>query len=101
VWHNDHAYSFGASQTPWGGRRASGLGRTGSRHGLYALSHVKLVDADRGRLTPGWWYPYGDRAVDGLRGLLGALYADGLGSRARAVVEHRRGLAHLARKTLR
>ena len=66
VWHNDHAYSFGASQAPWGGRRASGLGRTGSRHGLYALSHVKLVDADRGRLTPGWWFPYGDAAVDGL-----------------------------------
>jgi len=101
VWHNDHAYSFGASQTPWGGRRSSGLGRTGSRHGLYALSHVKLVDADRGRLTPGWWYPYGDRAVDGLRGLVGALYAEGVGSRVRSVVEHRRGLAHLARKTLR
>ena len=62
---------------------------------------MKLVDADRGRLTPGWWYPYGDSAVDGLRGLLGALYADGLGARARAVVDHRRGLAHLVRKTLR
>jgi acyl-CoA reductase-like NAD-dependent aldehyde dehydrogenase len=101
VWHNDHAYSFGASQTPWGGRRSSGLGRTGSRHGLYALSHVKLVDADRGWLTPGWWYPYGDSAVDGLRGLLGVLYADGLGARARAVAVHRRGLAHLVRKSLR
>jgi acyl-CoA reductase-like NAD-dependent aldehyde dehydrogenase len=101
VWHNDHAYSFGASQTPWGGRRGSGLGRTGSRHGLYALSHVKLVDADRGWLTPGWWYPYGDRAVDGLQGLLGALYADGVGQRARAALEHRRGLVHLVRKTLR
>jgi len=65
------------------------------------LSNVKLVDADRGWLTPGWWYPYGDRAVDGLRGLLGALYADGVESRARAVVEHRRGLLHLVRKTLR
>jgi acyl-CoA reductase-like NAD-dependent aldehyde dehydrogenase len=101
VWHNDHAYSFGASQTPWGGRRGSGLGRTGSRHGLYALSHVKLVDADRGRLTPGWWYPYGTRAVDGLQGLLGLLYADGLRARARSAVDHRRGLAHLVRKTLR
>ncbi len=101
VWHNDHAYSFGASQTPWGGGRGSGLGRMGSRHGLYALSHVKLVDTDRGRLTPGWWYPYGDRAVEGLRGLVGALYADGLGSRARAAIESRRGLVHLARKTLR
>jgi acyl-CoA reductase-like NAD-dependent aldehyde dehydrogenase len=101
VWHNDHAYSFGASQTPWGGRRASGLGRTGSKHGLYALSHVKLVDADRGLLTPGWWYPYGPRAVDGLQGLIGALYADGVRARLTAAVEHRRGLAHLVRKTLR
>jgi succinate-semialdehyde dehydrogenase/glutarate-semialdehyde dehydrogenase len=101
VWHNDHAYSFGASQTPWGGRGSSGLGRTGSRHGLYALSHVKLVDADRGRLTPGWWFPYGDAAVDGIRGLLGGLHADGIGARVRAVAAHRRGLAHLARKVLR
>jgi len=101
VWHNDHAYSFGAPQAPWGGRRASGLGRTGSRHGLFALSHVKLVDTDRGRLTPGWWYPYGDRAVDGLRGLVGALYAEGASTRVRAIAGHRRGLAHLARKTLR
>ena len=101
VWVNDHAYSFGAAQAPWGGRRASGLGRTGSRHGLYALSHVKLVDADRGRLTPGWWYPYGDRVVDGMRGLLGGLYADGPVARARAVLGHRRGLAHLARRMLR
>jgi succinate-semialdehyde dehydrogenase/glutarate-semialdehyde dehydrogenase len=101
VWHNDHAYSFGASQTPWGGRRASGLGRTGSRHGLYALSHTKLVDSDRGGLTPGWWFPYGGQAVDGLRGLLGALYADGAGARIRAIAGHRRGLVHLARKALR
>jgi succinate-semialdehyde dehydrogenase/glutarate-semialdehyde dehydrogenase len=101
VWVNDHAYSFGASQAPWGGRRASGLGRTGSQHGLYALSHVKLVDSDRGRLTPGWWYPYGERAVDGLTGLLGALYAEGTATRVRALVGHRRGLAHLVRKMLR
>jgi succinate-semialdehyde dehydrogenase/glutarate-semialdehyde dehydrogenase len=101
VWVNDHAYSFGASQTPWGGRRSSGLGRTGSKHGLYALSHVKLVDTDRGRLTPGWWFPYGERTVDGLRGLLTALYAEDLGTRVGALVAHRRGFAHLVRKVLR
>jgi hypothetical protein len=101
VWVNDHAYTFGAAQAPWGGRRSSGLGRTASQHGLYALSNIKLVDSDRGRLTPGWWYPYGDDAVDGLRGLLGALYGGGAAARARSVVGHRRGLAHLVRKVLR
>jgi succinate-semialdehyde dehydrogenase/glutarate-semialdehyde dehydrogenase len=101
VWVNDHAYSFGASQTPWGGRRSSGLGRIGSKHGLYALSHLKLVDSDRGRLTPGWWFPYGERTVDGLSGLLAALYAERVGTRVGALVEHRRGFAHLVRKVLR
>ena len=100
VWVNDHAYSAVASQTPWGGRRNSGLGRTGSKHGLYALSHVKLVDSDRGRLTPGWWFPYGERTVDGLRGPDRAVRRGG-GVRLRALVAHRRGLAHLVRKVLR
>ena len=101
TWVNDHAYSFGAGQTPWGGRRASGLGTTASRHGLYALSRPTFSDADRGRLTPGWWYPYSDRSVDGFRGVLGGLYADGALSRAANVWTHRRGLVHLAGKVLR
>jgi acyl-CoA reductase-like NAD-dependent aldehyde dehydrogenase len=101
VWINDHAYSFGAAQAPWGGRRASGLGRTGSRHGLYALSHLKFVDTDRARITPGWWFPYSGEAVDGFRGLLGALHGDGARARVRALAAHRRGLVHLLRRTLR
>lgn len=101
TWVNDHAYSFGAAQAPWGGRRSSGLGTTTSRHGLYAFSRPTLADADRGRLTPGWWFPYSERAVDGFRGVLGGLYAEGVGARAATVWSHRRGLAHLVRKVLR
>lgn len=102
VWINDHAYSYGACQAPWGGRGASGVGRTHGRHALEAMSHVKFTDVDRGRLTPGWWYPYSDQVIDGFRGILGALHGgDGLTARVGALVEHRRGLAHLARKMLR
>ena len=80
---NDHAYSFGAvadavGRPAWlrprhGRRRGTGSTRCRDR---------KFVDTDRGRLTPGWWYPYWGRAVDGSRGCSAALYADGLGSRA-------------------
>jgi acyl-CoA reductase-like NAD-dependent aldehyde dehydrogenase len=101
VWINDHAYSFGAAQAPWGSRSGSGVGRTGSRHGLYALSDVTFVDSDTGRLTPGWWFPYPGDVVDGFRGLLGVLYGKGARRRGRALVTHRRGLTHLARKVLR
>jgi acyl-CoA reductase-like NAD-dependent aldehyde dehydrogenase len=101
VWVNDHAYSYGVCQAPWGGRKESGHGRTHSKHGLYAMTHVKFTDADGGRLRPPWWYPYSDAMVDGFRGALSLLYRDGLSDRARALVGHRRGVAELVRRSLR
>src|SRR5919201_5680681 len=49
VWTNDVAYSYGAGQASWGGVKESGLGRTHSKHGLYACTRVKFVDSDSGR----------------------------------------------------
>src|SRR5437016_4096952 len=46
VWTNDVAYSYGAGQASWGGVKESGVGRTHSKHGLYACTQVKFVDAD-------------------------------------------------------
>jgi acyl-CoA reductase-like NAD-dependent aldehyde dehydrogenase len=100
VWLNDHLYSFSAGQAPWGGLGASGLGRTHGRQGLESMSHVKFTDSDRGWISPGWWYPYSERVVDGFRGVLGGLHAEGAGARVKALSEHRRGLAHLLRKAL-
>jgi succinate-semialdehyde dehydrogenase/glutarate-semialdehyde dehydrogenase len=101
VWMNDCAYSYGAHQAPWGGRKDSGHGRTHSKHGLYALSQLKFADEDRGRLAPPWWYPYDARAVDGFRGALGVLYGRGLRARARAAWRHRGDLRALAGRARR
>ncbi|HEV2075179.1 MAG TPA: aldehyde dehydrogenase family protein, partial [Thermoleophilaceae bacterium] len=35
VWINDHSYSRGAFQCPWGGEKSSGVGRSHSRFGFY------------------------------------------------------------------
>lgn len=100
VWTNDHAYSYGTCQAPWGGVKDSGHGRTHSRHGLYAMSSVKFVDVDRGRLTPPWWFPYDAVAADGFRGALGVLYGDGVAARATSAWRHRSGLLRLGRRAL-
>jgi len=65
------------------------------------MSEVKYTDADAGRLTPPWWYPYSDLVVDGFAGALGALYGDGVRARAGAAWRHRRGLVALGKRTLR
>jgi len=98
VWTNDLGYSYGAGPAPWGGRKESGYGRTHSKHGLYELSNVKLVDDDTGRLPVPWWYPYDTRALDGFRGVLEGLHGD---AKLRALWRHRRGLLYLGRRYLR
>jgi acyl-CoA reductase-like NAD-dependent aldehyde dehydrogenase len=98
VWHNDHAYSYAASQATWGGRGESGFGTTHSKHGLYDLTAPKFVDRDSGRVSVPWWFPYDEQAADAFRGVLGVLYGNGLSARARAAWRERRALLALARR---
>jgi succinate-semialdehyde dehydrogenase/glutarate-semialdehyde dehydrogenase len=100
VWTNDVAYSYGTCQAPWGGRKGSGYGRTHGKHGLYGLSHVKFLDADSGRFTPPWWFPYGETVADGFTGVLEAAFARGLGAKASGLWRHRHGLVELGRRSI-
>ncbi len=100
VWMNDCSYSYGTAQAPWGGCGDSGHGRTHSRHGLYALSHLKFVDTDSGRLAPPWWFPYDRRVTGGLRVSLDVLHRSGGRARAAAAWQGRRGLLAVAQRAV-
>jgi len=98
VWTNDLGISYGAGSAPWGARKESGTGVTHSKHGLYAMSNVKLVDSDRGRIKVPWWYPYDSGALDGFEGVLELLHGE---DALRGAWPHRRGLMHLVGRYLR
>ena len=98
VWVNDFGYSFATGQAPWGGTKASGFGRTSGKHGLYECVQVKYMDADRGRMKPGWWFPYDDRTAAALRNTLDVLYGEGF-ERVRAAWRYRRDLVQLAKRS--
>ena len=100
VWTNDHAYSYGACQASWGGVKESGYGRTHSKYGLLECSTITFVDRDSGRVNVPWWYPYGNDAVEGFRGVMQVLGRRGLVPRATAGWRHRRGLLRLGRRYL-
>ncbi len=55
---NDHASSFGEPTAPWGGVKASGIGRTHGLLGLREMVRPKYVSLDRSRQPALWWYPY-------------------------------------------
>jgi succinate-semialdehyde dehydrogenase/glutarate-semialdehyde dehydrogenase len=97
VWVNDFGYSFATGQAPWGGVKASGFGRTSGKHGLYECVNVKYLDADSGRIKPGWWFPYDAETERALRNAMDVLYGDGLG-RLRAAWRYRKDLLRLAKR---
>ncbi len=58
---NDVLNTYACPETPWGGVKQSGIGRTHSVHGLRDLCETRHVNYDRvafGREV--WWYPYRD-----------------------------------------
>ena len=68
---NDHLYTHGQPETPWGGWKDSGIGFTHSRLGLLEMTRAKLVNWD---ILPArrnlWWFPYDRETYDALRSLM-------------------------------
>ncbi len=74
VWINDHMFSHGACQTPWGGVKESGLGRTHSKFGLYECVNVKLRVWEPSLIRNPWWHPYDKTVGAALRQVASILY---------------------------
>jgi succinate-semialdehyde dehydrogenase/glutarate-semialdehyde dehydrogenase len=56
---NDVLLTYGAPETPWGGVKQSGLGRTHSAEGLRDLCEQRHVNYDRLTFARElWWFPY-------------------------------------------
>jgi acyl-CoA reductase-like NAD-dependent aldehyde dehydrogenase len=59
---NDVLNTFGCPETPWGGVKMSGIGRTHSVIGLRDLCQLRHVNYDRLAMSRElWWYPYKDK----------------------------------------
>jgi len=57
---NSHMYTFAESEFPWGGVKASGIGRTHGIWGLLEVTEPVVVDARIPIRPEVWWYPYPD-----------------------------------------
>jgi succinate-semialdehyde dehydrogenase/glutarate-semialdehyde dehydrogenase len=65
---NEVLYTHGIGQTPWGGFKNSGRGRTHGREGLMELVQSQHIHVNRIALLPdAWWMPYSSTAVQTFR----------------------------------
>lgn len=66
---NEVLYTHGIGQTPWGGFKNSGRGRTHGRMGLMELVQLQHIHINHLSLLPdAWWMPYSATAVETFRG---------------------------------
>ncbi|MDQ4130186.1 MAG: aldehyde dehydrogenase family protein [Actinomycetota bacterium] len=100
VWINDHSYSHGTHQAPWGGVKDSGLGRAHSRFGLHEHVEVKLVAWDPSRVPNFWWHPYDSSLGRGAQAAARLIYGRD-GDRRRALAEGAVPLVKLGAKLVR
>ena len=80
---NDHLMSHGLAETPWGGWKESGIGRTHGYLGLEEMTQPRCVVDD---ILPFvqknmWWYPHNKKVYEGLKGALEFLYSKEPGKR--------------------
>ncbi|MBP1692117.1 MAG: succinate-semialdehyde dehydrogenase [Bacteroidetes bacterium] len=76
---NDHLMSHGLAETPWGGFKNSGIGRTHGSIGFEEMTQPRVVVDDIMPLVKRnmWWHPHSKQVYDGLLGALHVLYGHG------------------------
>jgi acyl-CoA reductase-like NAD-dependent aldehyde dehydrogenase len=86
---NDHLMSHGLAETPWGGFKKSGIGRTHGAIGMAEMTQPQCVVHDYlSKVKKNfWWHPHGPAIYNGLRGLLYFLYVDGIWPRLKGLAE--------------
>ncbi len=73
---NDHLWPFFAPEVPWGGVKASGIGRVGGEWGLLAMTQPKVVSYDRLNLRREfYWHPASARIHKVFQQLIRILYS--------------------------
>lgn len=66
---NEVLYTHGIGQTPWGGFKNSGRGRTHGLEGLLELVQPQHIHVNKISILPdAWWFPYGKNAIETFKG---------------------------------
>jgi acyl-CoA reductase-like NAD-dependent aldehyde dehydrogenase len=84
---NDHLMSHGLAETPWGGFKQSGIGRTHGAIGFDEMSQPQVIVHDILPLARQniWWHPYGKEIFQGISGAIKFLYGKSMFLRAKGL----------------
>lgn len=80
---NDHLMSHGLAETPWGGFKESGIGRTHGEIGFAEMTEPQVIVNDIMPFVKRnmWWHPHSKKVYSGIKGILELLYGKGIKKR--------------------
>ena len=96
---NEVLYTHGIGQTPWGGFKNSGRGRTHGEAGLMELVQPQHIHVNRAAILPdAWWFPYSPEAVKTFRGFATKFASGSLSKTALLMPQLAKRIRELLRK---
>ena len=96
---NEVLYTHGIGQTPWGGFKNSGNGRTHGIEGLMELVQPQHIHVNKLAIFPNaWWMPYGADAIKTFRGFAKYFASGSLSQTAKLTPQLLRRIAKLRKK---
>lgn len=84
---NDNLLTHALPQTPWGGFKESGFGRTHGKYGLLEMVEIRHVHVNKSSIPNGWWYRYSPNKYTAFLSALDLLYGRGILGRAKAFLK--------------
>ncbi len=96
---NEVLYTHGIGQTPWGGFKQSGYGRTHGKLGLLELAAPQHIHINRSTFLPNvWWFGYSANAIETFRGFARHFASGSLFQTARLAPQLLKRIKELKRK---
>ncbi len=84
---NDHLVSHGIAETPWGGFKESGIGRTHGALGFAEMTQPQVIINDTMPFVRKnfWWHPYSKELYEGTKGIAYFLYGKNLSQKMKGL----------------
>lgn len=77
---NDHLFTHGMSETPWGGWKESGIGRTHGYEGLLEMTNEKTINWDWINAKRNlWWHPHDKTTYEAMKQAMDFAFPSGFG----------------------
>jgi succinate-semialdehyde dehydrogenase/glutarate-semialdehyde dehydrogenase len=85
---NDHLLTHGMAETPWGGVKESGIGRSHGELGFDEMTQPQVVTTELLHFAKRnlFWHPYDEQLYEGLKGALHLLHGREFGMRLRGLL---------------